>query len=558
MKAEGIGRYLPIAAWLPSYNRTWLRLDVVAGLSTAAVVIPKAMAYATIAGLPVQMGLYAALIPMLVYAVFGTARTLSFSTSSTIAILVAAQIKALGPNISAATEIQVATTLAFLVGVALTICALLRLGVVADLISDPVLVGFKAGIGLVIILDQLPKLLGVHIIKAGFFRDIASIETSLPHGSLTALTVGIASLLLIFALEHFAPKIPAPLIAVAVGVLATVFLGLQNHGVPILGKVPAGFPPFALPNFSLVGTLWPASLGIALMSFTESVAAGRAFSPSSQRPDPNGEMFATGVANIAGSFFNSMPAGGGATQTNMNTNAGARSQLAEIVTALVVLATLLFLSPILALIPTPTLAAIIVAATLPMISVPDFRDIIQTHRMEFWWALTAMLGVIWLGTLQGIVAAVILSIVMLLFSANRPPLYQLARKPGTDVFRPLTPEHPDDETFSGLLIVRTDGSLTFASAPKLRDKLGDLLDTMSEPRVILVDLSGVPLIDYTALKMLAQFQEISHKAGTDIWLASLSPSVLETLRRTALDRKIGREHLFFNIPLAVEAFQSRS
>jgi high affinity sulfate transporter 1 len=515
------------------------------------------MAYATIAGLPVQVGLYAALIPMLVYVVFGTARTLSFSTTSTIAIMVAAQIAEIAPKGDAATKIAIASTLAFLVGVFLVACAILRLGVVADFISEPVLVGFKAGIGLVIIVDQLPKLLGVHIHATEIFRNIVSIFSQLPHAAVPTLIVGCASLALIAGLERFAPTFPAPLAAVGLGIAATVVLGLPNDGVTLLGKVPAGLPAFALPNFSLAHALWPGALGIALMSFTESIAAGRAFSPMTQPPDPNRELLAAGLANLGGSVFHSMPAGGGTTQTAMNTHAGARSQLAALVTLATIAATLLFLSPLLALIPVATLAAVIIAATVPIISVRDFRSILAFRRMEFWWSIAAFLGVMLLGTLKGVLVAVALSIATLVNSANHPPLYALGRKPGTDVFRPLTEEHPDDETFPGLLVLRTEGSMTFASAPRLRELIAPLIESTS-PRVIVFDFSGVPILEYTAFKMLTQFEETHRNAGTEVWLAGLTPGVLELIRRTPLGRTLGNERLFFNVHLAVEAYQSRS
>jgi len=552
----GAGRYLAIAEWLPNYNTSWLRFDLIAGLSTAAVVIPKAMAYAAIAGLPVEVGLYTALIPMLVYTVFGTARTLSFSTSSTIAILVAAQIAATAPNGDPATQIAIASTLALLVGAFLVAAAILHLGVVADFISAPVLVGFKAGIGVVIILDQLPKLLGVQAHHAGPLRDVVSIFSHLPHASVPTLIVGCISFAVIAMLERFAPKFPAPLVAVVLGIAATVLIGLPSLGVPLLGKVPQGLPGFALPSLSLIPALWPGALGIALMSFTESIAAGRAFSPATQQPEPNREMLAGGLANLAGSVFHAMPAGGGTTQTAMNTHAGARSQLAELVTLCVIAATLLFLSPLLALIPMATLAAVIIAATLPIISPSDFREIFEFRQMEFWWGIAAFLGVMFLGTLQGVLVAVALSILTLVYSANHPSLYALGRKPGTDAFRPLTEEHPEDETLPGLLILRTEGSMTFASAPRLREMIASIMETAS-PSVIVFDLSGVPILEFTAFKMLTQYVETSRAAGTEVWLAGLTTNVLGLIRRAPLGKTLGTERLFFNVPEAVEAYRSR-
>ena len=271
------GKIFPIFNWLPSYQKEWIRFDLIAGLTTAAVVIPKAMAYAAIAGLPLVVGLYTSLIPLLVYAVMGTSRPLSVTTSSTIAIMAAGIIGQVAPGGDPASLLSVSATLSLLVGAFLLLAGLLRLGVVANLISEPVLTGFKAGVGLIIVLDQIPKLLGIHITKAGFFHDIWSIVTHLPQTSLPTLMLAVVMLALMLGLEHFAPKVPAPLVTVAIGIAASAFAGLDRAGIALVGKVEAGLPSFALPDLALVELLWPAALGIALMSFVESAAAGRAF-----------------------------------------------------------------------------------------------------------------------------------------------------------------------------------------------------------------------------------------------------------------------------------------
>ena len=548
-------RLVPIAGWLAAYQRVWLRPDVIAGLSAAAVVVPQAMAYAAIAGLPIEVGLYTALIPMLAYVIFGSSRILSVSTTSTIAVLTAAEVDALAPGGDARAAMAVAASLALFVGVFLILAALLRLGFVSNFISDPVLVGFKAGIGLVILVNQLPKLFGLQIDKSGFFRTVVSIVQHLPQAHIKTSIIGLATLAVIIMLKRLIPRTPASLIAVGLGIVASAAFGLSHAGVSVVGKVPTGLPPIALPNLSLAASVWPGALGIALMCFTESIAAGRAFARTGELlTRPNQELFALGIANAAASFTPVMPAGGGTSQTAVNVQSGARTQIAQFVTFLLVVATLLFLASLIALMPLATLAAVVVATTIGLLNPKDFRAVLQIHAMEFWWSVAAFAGVVLLGTLNGILAAVGLSALALTYYANHPPLYALGRKPGTDVFRPQNREHPEDETFPGLLIVRTEGAMTFGSAPRLRDKMADLIEA-SSPRVIVLDLSAVPMLEYTALRMLTEFEKNLDKNGIALWLAALTPRVLETVQRAPLGKVLGRERMFFTAQNAVDAYR---
>ena len=550
-------KYIPMLDWLSRYRKEWLRLDLVAGLTTAAVIIPKAMAYATIAGLPVEIGLYTAFIPMMIYAVLGTSRPLSFSTTSTIAILVAGQLAVVAPGRGPGELVVAAATMALLVGAFLLLAGIFRMGFIANFISDPVLTGFKAGVGLVIVVDQVPKLLGVHFDKGPFFQTIFSIFQHLPATSVPTLLLALVTLALVFGLEHFLPRAPAPLFAVALGIAASGLLVLKQAGVEVVGNIPAGLPAPVLPDLSLVGALWPGSLGIALMAYIESIAAGRAFiRHGDPRPDSNQELIALGVANLGGGFFRIIPAGGGTSQTAVNDKAGARTQLAEVVTAGVVLAALLFLSPLFSLMPQATLAAVVIATTVGLLSPKEFRDILRVRYAEFWWAVIAFAGVVVLGTLPGILVAVTISLMTLMYAANHPPIYALGRKPGTNAFRPLSTEHPEDETFPGLLIVRTEGMMTFASAPRIRDGLLALIDE-ANPRVLLFDVSAVPNFEYTALKLLSNFEEKMHEARITLWLAALNPKALEVLKRSPLFATLGYERMFFNVEQAVETYLKR-
>ena len=543
---------------LSKYKKEWLRPDLIAGLTTAAVVIPKAMAYATIAGLPVQVGLYTAFLPMIIYAVLGTSRPLSVSTTTTIAILTASELDQAARGAEITALLRVSATLTLLVGVFLVLSSLLRLGFIANFISAPVLVGFKAGIGLVIVTDQVPKILGIHFPKGSVPRNVAAIFHGIPDTSLITLALGAVMIAMLVVVEWYLPRAPAPLIAVAAGILGASLLHLRAHGVALIGQIPSGLPPITAPDFSRTAQLWPGALAIALMSFTETIAAGRAFAESEEpHPQANRELLATGVANVGGAFLGAMPAGGGTTQTAVNRLSGARTQLAELVTTLVVLATMLLLSPFIALMPEATLAAVVIVYSIGLIRPAEFEAILKIRRTEFTWALTAFAGVVLLGTLKGIFVAIVVSLVALAYQVASPPVYVLGRKPATNVFRPLSKEHPEDETFPGLLLLRLEGRVFFANAELIGQKMR-LLAEQWHPKVVAIDFSNVPDLEYTALKMLTEGEKKQRERGVSVWLVDLNPNALAVVERSPLGKALGRDALHFNLELAVAKYKAFS
>jgi high affinity sulfate transporter 1 len=510
---------------------------------------------ATVAGLPVEFGMYTVLLPMAVYAVLGTSRRLSMSTTATIGILTGAVLTEV---VHAGTPEQMAAataTVTLMVGAALLLGSILRLGNIANFISDPVLIGFKVGLGFVIAADQAPKIFGVHYAKVGFFRDLRSLWLHLPETSAPTLLFAGITLALIFAMEHFWPKAPAALVAVVGGIVASGTLGLQQMGLAVVGHVPAGLPGLHVPGPVEIGALWPAAIGIALMSFTETIAVGRAFAlPGEPRPVPDQELRAIGLANVLGSMFHAMPAGGGTTQTAVNCQSGARTQIAELVTAGLAVLAALFLAPPIGLMPQATLAAVVIATSAGLVSPKELIAIRQVRHMEFWWGISAAAGVILLGTLHGILAAVIISMGALIHETNRAPVYALGRKPGTSIFRPKSPEHPGDETFPGLLLMRTEGRMYFANAQSVGDRLSAMIHE-AKPQVLVLDCSAVPDFEYTALRMLIHAEEKLRGEGVMLWLAGLTPLALDLIRRSALGGVLGRERMCFDVAEAVTRFQ---
>lgn len=534
----------------------WFRADLLAGLIAAAVVIPKALAYATIAGLPVEVGLYTAFVPMLIYALLGSSRVLSVSTTTTLAILTGAGLAQVLSTTAPADALAACATLTLMTGAMLVLASVLRLGFVANFISEPVLVGFKAGIGVVIVVDQIPKLLGIHFEKTSFLHNLVAIVQTLPQTSLPTLAVGLGTVALLAVLERFVPRVPAPLVAVAIGIAAMKLLGLDRLGVAAVGEVPTGLPSLRLPGLALAEQLWPAALGIALMSFTETIAAGRAFVRRGEPvPQPNRELLATGLANVGGAFLGAMPAGGGTSQTAINRSAGARSQMAAAVTGAVALAAALFLGPLIGLMPHATLAAVVIVYSIGLIKPLEFREILRARRTEFVWALVAMVGVILLGTLQGIVAAIVVSLVALAYQMSDPPVHVLGRKPGTNVMRPRHADHPGDEFLQDLLVLRPEGRIYFANAEQVGRRATALV-AAAAPKVVLLDMSSVFDLEYTALRMLIDAEKRLRDDGVTLWLSGLTPGVLAMVQRSSLGQTLGRERMFMNIELAIARHQA--
>ncbi|MEW9837877.1 SulP family inorganic anion transporter [Mesorhizobium marinum] len=535
-----------------------IRPDLVAGLTAAAVVLPKAMAYATVAGLPVSVGLYTAFVPLIIYAFLGTSRVLSVSSTTTLAILTGAQLGIAVPDGDPTRLIVATATLTGLTGAILLAASVLKLGFVANFISAPVLTGFKAGIGLVIVLDQIPKLLGIHVEKEGFFRDAFSLVQHLPDMSFPTLVFATATLLGLFFMERYREHVPAPLIAMGVAITFSWYFGVADLGVATVGHIPQALPSPTIPDLALVQTLLPGALGIALMSFTETIAAGKAFSVAADPPiRPDRELVATGAANLAGAFLGSMPAGGGTSQTAVVRAVGGQTQKASLVTAAASAATMLVLAPLLGLLPQGVLAAIVIIYSIGLIKPTEFASILAIRRMEFWWAVVAFLGVLFFGTLQGIVVAIILSLVGLAAQVANPVVHVIGRKRGTDVLRPLSPDHPEDESVEGILVLRPEGRLFFLNAQQVADQIQAAISTYS-PRVVVLDLSSVVDIEYSALQMLAAGHQRLLDGGVKLWLAELNPAVLGYLRASRFLEQLGPSNLYHNVEAALHAFETAS
>jgi MFS superfamily sulfate permease-like transporter len=402
----------------------------------------------------------------------------------------------------------------------------------------------------------VPKLLGIHITKAGFFRDLLAVAQHIPETSAITLAVGAATFAILIGMERLWRHSPAPLVAIGGAIAASWYFGLQTLGVSTVGVIPQGLPAITLPDLSLVERLLPGALGIALMSFTETIAAGRAFARPADPPiNANRELVATGAANLGGALLGAMPAGGGTSQTAVVRSSGGQSQKASLVTAATALATMLLLAPILGLMPNAALAAVVIVYSVGLIQPAEFYAIRAVRSMEFRWAVIACAGVLVFGTLKGIVVAIIASMISLASQAAHPRVSVIGRKRGADVLRPLSPEHPDDETFEGLLIVRPEGRLFFVNAQNVLDQIGALV-AKYQPRVLVLDMSRTYDLEYSALQTLAEQERRATERGAVVWLAGLNPTVLEMVRNSGLDARLGRERMLFNAREAIQHYQA--
>jgi sulfate permease, SulP family len=498
------------------YQRTWLRWDLLAGLTTAAVVVPQAVAYASLAGLPVQSGLYVATVPMVAYALVGTSRPLSVSSTSTISILTAGALVEAGAADDPGRAAATAALLALLVGGMLGVAGLLRLGFLAEFISSPVLAGFKAGMGLVIAASQLGKVLGVPVEGDSFFAKVWSALRQLGDANPATVALALGGLAALLALRRWVPRVPGPLVVVVLGIALVGLTDLEDRGVALVGPVSGGLPRFELPDLDGAAALLPAAAGIALMSFIESISAARAFAAKTDPPvDADRELLALGAANLGAGLFQAYPAGGGTSQTAVNDEAGARTRLAGVITAAVALLALTLLAPLLADLAQAILGAIVLVAAIGLVDLAPLRRIRTIRQRDYWLGLVALLGVLTTGVLRGVLVAVLISLLVLLHELDHPRIVAGERGPG-------------------LLAVRPEGRLFLANARRVCEHIAAVAaDRQPPPRVVLLDLSAVNDLDVTALDRLADLAEDLHGQGMVLWVAAPSQRPLEMLRRAA-------------------------
>jgi len=531
---------LPITQWLPGYQAAWLKSDLVAGLTLAAYAVPVSMAYASLAGLPPQQGIYCYLLGGATYVLFGTSRQLAIGPTSAISMLVGATVGGMATgDTSRWAEIAALTALVmFGLGV---IAWLLRLSTLVSFISETILLGFKAGAALTIAMTQLPKLFGVKGGGENFFERAWTLAGQLGDTNSVVLSLGLGALALLLLGDKFLPGRPIALVVVALATAVVALTPLEEFGVATVGALPAGLPNFSLPSLRLrdVDGIIPLSCACFLLAYIEGISAARTMAARHDYIiDPRQELLALGAANLAVAFGQGFPVTGGLSQTAVNDKAGATTPLALFFASLALAAILLFLTGVLGNMPTVVLAAIVLAAVRGLIDVHGLQHLWRVSRMEFKISMVAFVGVLLLGILKGVLLAAIASLVILLAGVARPHVAFLGRIPGTRRYSDMA-RHADNEILPGILIFRAESSVLYFNAEHIRGVVWGKIQENPQLSLVVCDLSDSPLVDLAGAAMLTALHRDLARRGIHLRVAEAHAKVRDLLRAEGLEDQIG-------------------
>jgi len=560
------GRSLPVAAGLQSlrsYRSAWAPKDVMAGLVLTTLLVPQGMAYAELAHLPAITGLYTSILCLVGYAIFGPSKVLVLGPDSSLGPMIAATIiPLLGANGDPKRAVALASMLALMVGVVMAVGGIVRLGFVADLLSKPTMIGYMNGLALTILIGQLPKLFGFSTDANGLIDEAKAFVDGVRGGDTVgaALAVGLLGLVLIAGLRRFLPKVPGVMVAVVVSILAAYLFNLADHGVKLVGTLPQGFPPLTVPdvNRSDLATLAAGALGIALVSLADTIATSSAFADrAGEEVNGNLEMVGIGAANIGAGFFQGFPVSTSGSRTAVAEQAGAKTQVTGLVGAAAIAAMLLAVPGLLRDLPQPTLAAVVIAASLSLADIPGTIRLLHQRRTEFVLSIAAFLGVALLGVLPGIAVAVALSVLNVFRRSWWPHQALLGRVDGVPGYHDLE-SYPDAQLLPGLVMLRIDGPLFFANTRTFREVIMRLATTNPPPRWIMIAAEPITDVDTTAADMLADLDRAINARGVSLVFAEMKDPVREKVERYELTDTIDPAHFYPTIEAAVAAYREQT
>jgi len=534
--------WFPPAGWLAEYRAAWLLGDIVAGITLAAYAIPVSLAYAGLAGLPPQVGVYGYLLGGLGYALFGSSRQLAIGPTSAISLMIAATVGAMAEG-DVQRYAQIASLAAFTVAALSLFAWLLRLSALVKLISDSILVGFKAGAGLTIAMTQLPSLFGVTGGGHNFFERVFLFAGQLSQIHYLVLVVGVIAIGLLVFGERLLPGKPVALGVVALSIAAATLLGLPALGVPTTGEIPAGLPSLAGPTLRLrdVEGIIPLAVGCLLLAYIEGVSAARAFAAKhGYALDPRQEFLGIGAANLAAAMGHGYPVAGGLSQSAVNDKAGARTALALVFASITLALCLLFLTGLLENLPKAVLAAVVLTAVYGLLDFPALLRMWRVSRLDFYSATIALVAVLLLGILQGILLAALASVLLLLARVSRPHVAFLGRIPGTNNYSDLE-RHPENEPLPGVIAFRPEASLIYVNADAVLEAMLNRLGeaASSAIRLIICDLSAAPYIDLAGSRMLHELHAELTSRGITLRIVGAHGSVRDLLRADGVEHKVG-------------------
>ncbi len=539
-------RYLPILSWAPGYQRSDLRSDLGAGLTVGAMLVPQAMAYALLAGLPPEVGLYAATVPVIIYAFFGTSRQLAVGPVAIVSLLTAS---ALAPLVEEGTAgyIGAAALLALMVGIIHIVLGVGRLGFLVNFLSHSVLVGFTAAAALIIGFSQVKHLLGISLErKDHFYETVIAVGENLADAHAVTVIIGLGSLAVLFTLKRLVPQIPAALVVVVGSILAVELLRLEREGVSVVGDIPDSLPAFGLPDFdgSMISNLATTALVITLVGFMESIAVAKVYARRHRYDiDANRELIGLGAANVAAGLFGGYPVTGGFSRTAVNDTAGARTPMASLITAAIVLMTIAFFTPLLSSLPNAALGAIIIMAVIGLIDVKEMRHIIAVKKSDLIGLGVAFGATLVLGIELGIGVAVVASMLVVFARMSSPHVATLGHVKGTTSYRNVE-RFPEVQMVEGMTIVRIDAALSFANAASTKRILLAYADAIeSTPRTLLLDASGINDLDATGAEMLSEVMPDLEDRGVALHLTDIKGPVRDVLHRAGIWEQLeGRIH----------------
>ena len=551
---------IPLIGQLRSYDRGWLRADLIAGVTVAALIVPKNLGYAGIAGIPLQNGLYAAAAGAIVYAIFGSCRQISVGPSSGLAAVAASAVLAAG----LLAEQDIATFVAGITlvsGLLYLLLALFKMGWIARFLSRAVVTGFLFGAAIDVVIGELPKLTGTEVTGSNPIQELRSWIGTLGEGQTATVVVGIIALAVVFGLRVVAPRVPGALVLVVGGLLAASLFDLGAKGVALVGDVPSGLPSLQVPNIQLMtdnaATTALAAVALLLIGFSQTAGDARAFAAKHHyRIDINQESTAQGLANTASGVFQGMPVSTSLSASSLNDHSGAKTGVASLTSGVTVILTLLFLAPLFSNLPKPVLAALIIeAVVMGMMNVPEMRRLARVQRFDFGIAVAAIIGTLVFGVLAGVIIGIFLSLLWLVAVATRPRMPALGLEAGTQVFREVD-EHPEDTVFPDVTVIRLDGGLFFATADAFDDRLREVIHSGPELTGIVLDCGPINFIDSQGVDKMGDMVDLAQDSGITLRLARLKPSVRAILERDGVIERLGADRVHGNIYRAVEAERS--
>lgn len=557
---QGWKKFIPILNWLPKYNQNDLKGDLSAGLTVGVMLIPQGMAYAMLAGLPPIYGLYASTIPLIIYAIFGTSRQLAVGPVAMVALLIATGV---GHLAAPGTDqfVSLAIVLALMVGLLQLTLGIFRLGFLVNFLSHPVISGFTSAAALIIGLSQLKHLLGVDIPRSNFIHEIMiNAFSNLGQVHLPTLIIGLLGIGVILIIKKVNRSIPGPLVAVVLGILSVFLLNLHSQGVKIVQEVPEGLPGFSfpIPDGESLNSLLPIALTIALVGFMESIAVAKAIQAKHKNyeVDANQELIGLGLANIGGALFKAFPTTGGFSRTAVNDQAGARTGMASIISAVLIGLTLLFLTPLFFYLPKAILASVIMVAVFGLIDFKEAKHLWKTDRSDFFMLLATFVATLSLGIEQGIGIGVILSLAMVIYRNAYPHIALLGKVPESHYHRNIN-RFPNVKQRGDILIIRFDAPLFFANSSYFKDKLARMVEAKDKQLgLIILNAEAINSMDSSAVHMLHDVMQEYHLQGIDFYIAAPTGPVRDVLFKSGLIKQIGKDGIFMDVNDAIDSFDS--